>query len=339
MDDYTHGSQYKVHPKMIRTVIVVIFLACVGAMLSVGLAEAGNPFIKKKSGPEQSYKEQVHEEQAKPSEGVPAASDAHALKPNPIRQLLGWMLPLQRKLHRNLSQTIREVKQGEGGLVHLLALLGGAFLYGLVHALGPGHGKSVVSAYFLACGGRRRHGLYMGMATAAIHTTSAVVAVFFVQMVLDKTMGRGLESVVDRMSHLSFLAIAFIGLCMLVLAIRELLTSKGHDHAHEPVSWWGGLKMAVVSGLVPCPGAAIILFFALALGVPWVGVLAVVAMSFGMGLTISAVGMLTLCGRGALLHASQRAPGWQHRAGQVFSIIGPLLIMTLGLLFFWASLA
>jgi nickel/cobalt exporter len=52
----------------------------------------------------------------------------------------------------------------------LLALGSGA-----LHALGPGHGKTVMAAYLVGTGGRARHALAVGLAVSLMHTFSVVV--------------------------------------------------------------------------------------------------------------------------------------------------------------------
>lgn len=55
---------------------------------------------------------------------------------------------------------MRAIKQGESALPLLVGLLL-AFGYGVVHALGPGHGKLVVATYFLSHDAQIGRGLVM----------------------------------------------------------------------------------------------------------------------------------------------------------------------------------
>ena len=54
-------------------------------------------------------------------------------------------------------------------LVALLALLG-ALLLGAVHALSPGHGKTIVGAYLIGSRGTPRHALFLGLTVTITHT-------------------------------------------------------------------------------------------------------------------------------------------------------------------------
>ena len=65
-----------------------------------------------------------------------------------------------------------------------------AFLYGIFHALGPGHGKTVIVGYFLGRGGSIRRGVAMAGWIALSHVVGAVTVVV------------GLKQAVDDLAHL-----------------------------------------------------------------------------------------------------------------------------------------
>ena len=84
----------------------------------------------------------------------------------------------------------------------------------------------------------------------------------------------------------------------------------GHAHAPEPNElvgrhWWKrGLTAIVAVGLRPCSGAIIVLVFALAQGLFWIGVASTFAMGLGTAITVAviatiAVGARSLAGRWA----------------------------------------
>jgi ABC-type nickel/cobalt efflux system permease component RcnA len=89
----------------------------------------------------------------------------------------------------------------------------------------------------------------------------------------------------------------------------------------------------VVSGMVPCPGAAAIFILALSVNAVLRGVLAVLAMSLGMATVLAAVAMLTTAFRGSMLAALARSTPARRR---VFEVVlgsgGALLMVCFGLL-------
>ena len=62
--------------------------------------------------------------------------------------LYGKLTKLQQSLNKDMAWKIKDLRQQQDPLLLLyLALL--AFIYGIFHALGPGHGKSVISSWIL----------------------------------------------------------------------------------------------------------------------------------------------------------------------------------------------
>jgi len=78
----------------------------------------------------------------------------------------------------------------------------------------------------------------------------------------------------------------------------------GHAHAPEPSELTGkhwlrrGLAAVVAVGLRPCSGAIIVLVFALAQGIFWIGVASTFVMGIGTAITVSAIAMLAVAARG-----------------------------------------
>ena len=52
----------------------------------------------------------------------------------------------------------------------LLLALGISFIWGAMHALTPGHGKTIVGAYLVGSRGTAKHALYLGLTTTITHT-------------------------------------------------------------------------------------------------------------------------------------------------------------------------
>jgi len=86
----------------------------------------------------------------------------------------------------------------------------------------------------------------------------------------------------------------------------------GHAHAPEPAELKGahwlrrGLAAVVAVGLRPCSGAIIVLVFALAQGIFWIGVAATFAMGLGTAITVAAIASLAV---GARSFAGRLAKG------------------------------
>jgi nickel/cobalt exporter len=94
----------------------------------------------------------------------------------------------------------------------------------------------------------------------------------------------------------------------------------GHAHAPEPQELKGphwlrrGLTAIVAVGLRPCSGAIIVLVFALAQGLFWIGVASTFVMGLGTAITVAAVAILAVAARGFAGRLAKGRPG----AGMLF---------------------
>jgi nickel/cobalt exporter len=257
----------------------------------------------------------------------------------------------QSETNRALSAQVRAIRKGEG-LPALLALTGIGFTYGVVHALGPGHGKAVVAAYFMD---RARHwsaAIFAGSWIALGHTISAVLIVLVLAVILQ---GASLD-VMDQTRLIEIIAygmILAIGLWRLVAGLRG--TGHGHHHHHEhhghahdhdhhehphAVTGWrlrlrqflrpdAMLGLLTVAGAVPCSGAMILLLFSLANGLILVGLLGAFAISLGMALTLIVLGFTAVFLR--IRFVDRVEHGWLQRGmtiagGALVSAVGALML-------------
>jgi nickel/cobalt transporter (NicO) family protein len=62
---------------------------------------------------------------------------------------MGWLTDKQQKMQRELAGSVKRLKSGNA-IAAALALAGLSFLYGVVHAVGPGHGRAIISSYVVA---------------------------------------------------------------------------------------------------------------------------------------------------------------------------------------------
>lgn len=60
----------------------------------------------------------------------------------------------------------------------VLLALAGAMAFGAIHALSPGHGKTIVAAYLVGSRGTAKHALLLGLTVTATHTSSVYVLGF-----------------------------------------------------------------------------------------------------------------------------------------------------------------
>lgn len=200
---------------------------------------------------------------------------------------------LQQQMNRELSRLIREVRENPWGRGFWLFLfLSGG--YGVVHALGPGHGKMLVASYFLGDRGRLgyAHGFAVSMMAAVAHVASGVMLVLACSALLLPLSG-SIDLTGRMLSRLGGSVIALVGLIIAVRSIqslRNLVPEQSDTCPHSsvpstPPQLKTGLGIALASGAAPCPVAAMVMAFSLSSGLPLAGSLAMVAMALGMGIT------------------------------------------------------
>ncbi|MGH6815803.1 MAG: hypothetical protein ACREC6_08865, partial [Hyphomicrobiaceae bacterium] len=104
---------------------------------------------------------------------VERSADPAAL-PGRIARLWSWVLDQQRRLMGEMSAAVRRI-QSEDPLSAAIVLAVVSFVYGVLHAAGPGHGKFVISSYALANARMARRGILLAFMAALFQAISAIV--------------------------------------------------------------------------------------------------------------------------------------------------------------------
>jgi len=310
-----------VPPRALTAALLLLLVAA--ALVAAAPAFAQNPFAPPPAGGSSG---------APRPPAAPGAAVEGGSVPGFLRPLTDRIAAVQRELNRTISRELRAVRE-TGSPKALLAVLGIAFVYGVLHAAGPGHGKLVVSSFFLAREARIAGGVLAGFAISFLQALTSIVLVGLLAVALG---GHGLD-VLGRsvwIEAFSYALIVIIGLAIAVSAVRGR-----HHHAHGERGTRTGLIVA--AGLTPCASALIIMLFALTHGVLMIGVIATLIMAIGMALTVSAVGIVTILGRRTLLVALPGSEGLRTRVSAGLTATGGALIAIFGSLLFagaWARL-
>ena len=129
-----------------------------------------------------------------PFGGPRAAPDAQ------VGGIVGWLLTKQSEFYRQMSSTIRAAK-ADGSAVW--TLLGISFAYGIFHAAGPGHGKTVISSYLVANEETARRGIALSFVSALMQSLIAVLIVGIGAWLLNVTASTmcGAERVIEIASY------------------------------------------------------------------------------------------------------------------------------------------
>jgi ABC-type nickel/cobalt efflux system permease component RcnA len=204
-------------------------------------------------------------------------------------------------------------------IVALFGLLA-AFGLGAVHAMSPGHGKTVVGAYLVGSRGTPKHAMFLGLTVTITHTLG-VFALGLITLFASRYLLP--ERLLPFMSFVSGLLVFFIGISLFKDRLFKLLgwgaaihdhvhddleeithshdgvthTHGGSTHSHAPVgdlTWRSLLALGISGGLLPCPSALVLMLSAISLGRIGYGLILTVVFSFGLASTLTAIGLIFL---------------------------------------------
>ena len=184
---------------------------------------------------------------------------------------------------------------------------------GALHALEPGHGKTLVAAYLAGSRGTAWHAILLGLIVTLTHTASVYVLGAI-------TLYASRYVVPDKLypwiGAVSGLIIAGFGLLLFLRrwAGNDPSLNEEHKHWHdrfvasslqegsvagtavalakEPISLRQLLVLGITGGVVPCPAALVVLLSALALHRIAFGFFLILAFSFGLAAVLIGMGLL-----------------------------------------------
>jgi ABC-type nickel/cobalt efflux system permease component RcnA len=242
----------------------------------------------------------------------------------------------------------------EQGFLMLLVL---AACFGAVHALTPGHGKTLVAAYLVGERGTIWHALLLGLVTTLTHTGAVLVLAGLLPLLFPQAVPAQVQGV---LGFVGGLLIAGLGVWLLLRRLSGQADHfhlpgtghhhhhHGHDHDHsnadhvhdehgniKPVAerglgWWGLVAMGISGGIVPCWDAIAMLFFAISAQRLWLGLPLLLAFSAGLAGVLIIIGVLVVSAKGF----AQARFGQSARLRRIFQLL-PLFsaaaVLVLGL--------
>jgi nickel/cobalt transporter (NicO) family protein len=222
--------------------------------------------------------------------------------------------PITRGFGDRLTTTFAGLvtRGGTTPLLWLLAL-GTAFVIGGVHALGPGHGKTLMAAYLVGADARPRQVIAVGAAVSVMHTASVVVlglAVLIAGQAFTPEVAYRWTTIA------SGAVVAALGAYLLRSRLGVIghghHHGHGHEHRHErPAGRFGLATLAVSGGILPSPSALIALLAAIAIGRLAFGLALVLAFGVGLATVLVAVGFGTIKARRSITERfSERVSTW-----------------------------
>lgn len=123
----------------------------------------------------------------------------------------GWILAQQGGFERSIAAA---VKAGKADGSAVWSLMGISFVYGVLHAAGPGHGKAVLAAYMVANRRALRRGIVLSCLAALLQAGVAIGLVAALSLVFHAT-AIGMRNTAAIVERLSYIGITLLGAWML----------------------------------------------------------------------------------------------------------------------------
>lgn len=225
---------------------------------------------------------------------TPPASVEH---PKELPPSLSWLQSRLAHLQQNIQEAMNALKE-KGTFVAYALFLGTSFLYGLLHAAGPGHGKALVSSYLFASKHRYTKAISMAALIGIVHTFAAFILTLVIYALFDLFFNAFFTDVTYYATKLSALMIIGIAGYLSWQKIRALqrtpkiVAFSAHPFtcncsACSPKSQSTDWGVVLSAGIIPCPGTITIFIFALNTGAYFLGFMAALSMSLGMSSVIA----------------------------------------------------
>ena len=239
-----------------------------------------------------------------------------------LKQLVMWQYELNKFISTNIRSLDDSGIFSQENLSISLLIIGIAFIYGLIHAAGPGHGKALVAFYFTTSGTKSNYkkAFKMGYMISITHAISALIFTFGIFFILKTMFRKNFNQFSSIAMQISAVMIIGVGLYL----IYEAFKNKKQKEQQIEKTKKSEMAVAFSAGVVPCPGVMTIVLFCIVLKQYLLGILSAIAMSIGMGLTISVAGILSIA-------LNKKAGKFLDNKSYILEMIGGLLVLVLGL--------
>ncbi len=177
---------------------------------------------------------------AQSSLGIGVAEQSMQPDTGPFAWLFNTIADTQREFYRSMTVALKEMRDNPAAV---LTLAGLSFLYGVLHAAGPGHGKVVISSYLLANRSTLKRGIALSFASSFVQALSALVVVGLGFLVL-RQLSISMTQTTQAFEIGSYALVAALGAFMLVRKLSSMRRRKPvslgaavatghHDHVHH----------------------------------------------------------------------------------------------------------
>jgi ABC-type nickel/cobalt efflux system permease component RcnA len=201
-----------------------------------------------------------------------------------------------------------------------------AFIYGILHSIGPGHGKTIIATYFFKDNNKISKSLILSVIVSFTHTSSAIILSFLLSYVftgVQRFFQIKLQYYFTFASGLMIIIIALIFLCLKLL--NCLKKRRKHIEFKKNLILTG-----ISAGMVPCPVSLMVMLFAISNNIILIGLSVVLSISLGMYVLLSIIGFLSIKSRNKLLEISNKKMKKSEYFAESIEIISVIIMFLIG---------
>lgn len=239
--------------------------------------------------------------------------------PQVLMQSAVW----QRSLNLELSRLLQAVAENPAAAG--LSLLGFSFVYGVLHALGPGHGKIVITTWLATHPAKLKSSIGLTLAASLLQGLVAIALVGALGLLLCWRALKKLRLLLRRPTFTAFTP----------HHVHNEHCGCGHQHLPAPEQlqagddWRARAAIVLSMGMRPCSGAIMVLLFSKVIGVFGWGMAAALAMAAGTSLTITALALLVHGFRQLAIRLSRhQAPAlWKQVSWATLALAGGVILL------------
>ena len=242
-------------------------------------------------------------------------------------------------LQESMLSAAREASSGQvsGAAFTAMAI---AVVFGVVHIIGPGHGKLFTVGYFGSKRARLAEGLWLSALVNILDSLSAFLLVGMAYGVLAISLRQAGATAGYVTKLIAYGAVTLLSLGHLLSHLRhgahEDHHHDHHDSSHAKKRELKPWMLAVSVGLIPCPVSSAILTWGIVNNVLGFAVLLVVCVSFGGMIAMTLFSLALIGGKAGITHALENRG--MRKALEIFELAAMGLISIAGLLLFISAL-
>jgi ABC-type nickel/cobalt efflux system permease component RcnA len=289
--------------------------------------------------------EKINEESKNKKEEIKEDNNINIQKQEEVSQVQNSL----EKFTQNIKKYLLEVQKGEDKSA-LFFLLMASFIYGVIHSIGPGHGKALAFSYFSSFKSTYFQAFIISIATAFVHIFGAFIIVVISVFVLESIMNKFMENSISYITNFSAVIIMFLAIYILYKKLSKKSSSCAccsfdlqktnfslnkapmnfvKTTINKPVvtpirSKKQDLIFVLTAGIIPCPGTVLLFVYAFLLKTYFAVILASISISLGMAMVIF---LSSFCGV-----SLNKVSSNSKRFLNILEIISPIFMFILALL-------